>query len=852
MLRTALHTLWSRKRRLLATTTAVVLGVAFLVATLVLGDTTKAGFSDAFTSANAGIDVVVRDSHSLGGADNRQRALVPESHAAEIADAVGVAAVAPQVTGTAQLVDAEGDPVGGDGPPTIGANWIDDPALSSLHLVDGRAPGHVAADEPVEIVIDVASADKADLAIGDTTSVLTPKPVAAVVVGTSRYGDADSFGGATFVSFHIDVAQELLTGRDDHVSAFLVRAAEGVSADELQVAVDVALPIGSGLEAITGAELTAEQQADIDDDFLDMFRSMLLVFAAISVVVAAFSIHNTFSILVAQRTRESALLRAIGASRAQVVGGLAIEALVVGVLATAIGFAVGTGLAAGLSALMESSLEMPPADLVVTAGAVLAAIVVGVGTTIVASIGPAIRAARVAPLEALRAVAVDGSAVSKLRAIAGVLLCGAGVAWLVTATSAGDNALARAGLGALALLVGFVVVGPVAARPAAAVLGVVPAGLRGITGRLARRNAMRNPRRVAACASALMVGTAVVGLFTTFGASLERTITDTVRDDFAGDLVVIPDGWSGALLSPELPAAIGDLDDVTTAVGANFVPAEVNGDTVEIVGTDAAALGAVFDVGVTSGSLAGFGDGDVAVSEMYAEEHDLRVGSPLGVSYADRTTSRLSVAAVYEDRFTFGDVLVAENEVAAHLFQPQFDVVLVDLAEGVDLAAGKAAVAAVTDRLGAPAPMDSDEYRDTVSEEIDGMLFFVYAMLGVAVLIAVIGVGNTLSLSIHERTRELGVLRAVGQERAQVRSSVRWESAIIAVFGTLGGLGLGAFGGWAVMGALETQEGFGSFALPVGQLAVVLGLAVVAGVVAAVRPARRAARTDILAAIASD
>jgi putative ABC transport system permease protein len=714
-----------------------------------------------------------------------------------------------------------------------------------LTLVAGRAPSAAG-----EVVVDRATADRADLELGDDTTVLTPEPVAVTVVGLAAYGDTDQLGGVTYVAFDTATAQAVVTGGDTQLSGVLVRGVDGVGAEELATRIDATLP--DGVEAITGTELTAEQQADVESDFLGFFQMILLAFAGIAMVVAAFSIHNTFSILVTQRTRESALMRAIGASRRQVIVSVVVEALAVGAVATAIGFAAGIGIAGVLQAAMESGLDLPSQGLVVGSGAIVASVIIGVGTTLIASVGPALKASRVAPLAALRDVAVDRSASSVWRAIAGVLIAGAGAVALLTATSTPDGAMARAGLGSLALLVAAVVLGPVVARPAAGLLGVVPATVRGVTGRLARRNAMRNPRRTAASASALMVGTAVVGLFTTFAASIEASLDDVVDENFAGDLIIVPEGFSGSMLSAELAPAIGALPDVDASVGTAFAPAMIDGDTVEVAATDVGDLSAVFDVGVSSGSLAGFTDGDVAVSEQFADANDLALGARVPMSWVDGTTTVHTVSAVYHDRMTFGDIIVSAGELAEHVAQDNVTVVLVDLADGADGAAAEAAIGAVAAQFGAPEPQDRDEYLDTVGEEIDQMLFFVYGMLGVAVIIALMGIANTLALSIHDRRRELGLLRAVGQGRAQVRSAVRWESVIVALFGTVGGIGLGSVLGWGLVRALKAQEGFGTFALPIAPLAVVLGLAAVAGVVAAIRPARRAAKSDILAAITAD
>jgi putative ABC transport system permease protein len=583
-----------------------------------------------------------------------------------------------------------------------------------------------------------------------------------------------------------------------------------------------------------------------------MFSTILLAFAGIALVVATFSIHNTFSILVAQRTRESALLRAIGASRRQVVTAVALEALVIGIVASAIGFGAGLGIAAGLKALMAGAdLALPAAGLVVSVGTIVTAAVVGILTTLVASVTPAIKASRVAPLAALRDVAVDRSASSKLRGVLGVIVAGAGAAVVVTAASLEDGAMARAGLGALAMLVGFVILGPVVARPSAAVLGAGASATRGITGRLARRNAMRNPRRIAASAAALMVGTAVVALFTTFGSSVKASFDDMVDDSFGGDLVVAQDDFSGAGIDPGLAPALAELPEVSGSVGASVAAVELAGDGEEPMATDPAALAEVIDLQDRDGSLADVGPGELAVGARWAEDHGVAMGDVLPMRFIDGEKIDLTVASIFEREEVMGNLIMTTQDWAPHAGQAMDVVVFVSFADGVSDEAGKAAVAEVAERFGAPEPQTEQEYTEAIGAEIDQMLYIIYGMLGIAVFIAVMGIGNTLALSIHERTRELGLLRAIGQSRSQLRSSLRWESVIVAVFGTIGGLGLGTFLGWGLMRALEAELGFGMFALPVVPLAVILGLAAIAGVLAAMRPARRAARMDVLAAIAT-
>ncbi|MGB0113303.1 MAG: FtsX-like permease family protein [Ilumatobacteraceae bacterium] len=849
MWRTIWKGMWSHKRRLVGTTMAVVLGVAFLAASLITGDTMTAGFDGLFREANAGIDVVARNSTEIGTGDDRVRGTIDASVANLVGDVEGVAAVAPLVEGSARIVGAHGDPIGGDGPPTTASNWLGNSPLNSWTLVEGHAPTDVAPGDPYEIVIDRAAAETGDLHVGDLTTVLAPAPVEVTIVGLATIGGADSLGPTTFTAFTADAATELV-GQPGRLTAILVAADDGVSQTELRSRIADTLPAGD--EAVTGTELTDEMLADIEGEFLGMFKTILLAFAGIALVVAAFSINNTFSILIAQRSRESALLRALGASKRQVMNSVVVEALAVGAIASAIGIAAGYGLAIALKALMDANgLDLGTGGVVLGSTTVMIAAGIGVGATLLSSVMPAIRASRTSPLAALRDAAVDTTGSSRTRLVAGLALTAIGIVTVITATNS-DAALARAGLGSLAMIVGAVVLGPVAARPAAAVLGLLPRTLRGQTGRLARRNAMRDPRRTAASASALMVGTAVVALFTTFGASIKATITDVVDQDFGGDLVVLTDDFSGAGMSLAVAAEIDALPEVERAVGMGNGIMLVDGETVDPSITDPTEFDELLDLDVVDGAIDDVVDGHIAISQSYADEHALTVGSTVDAQFADGTTTVFTVGAVYASAINAGDMIITPSDWAPHADQQGDVVVLVDLADGVSETDGADAVTAVTARNGAPDPQTRSEYIDSMGAEVDQMLIFVYAMLGLAVVIALMGIANTLSLSIHERTRELGLLRAIGQTRRDVRSTIRWESVIVALFGTLGGIGLGTFLGWGLLRALAAQEGFGIVAFPVTSLAVVLGLAALAGVVAAWRPSARAGRLDILSAIATD
>jgi putative ABC transport system permease protein len=846
MWRTTLKSVGAHKRRLVATCLAVMFGVAFLSATLVVGDTMTAGFSDIFAESNAGTDAVVRNATQVGEDDEVERGLVDAGLAQQIAAVDGVASAEPEIYGYGRIVGADGDPLGGNGPPTFAAGWVGDDELNPYDLAEGRAPA-----APGEAVIDKAASEEGDLAIGDTTTIRVPEPVEVTIVGLASFAGANSAGPTTFAAFTPAWASELLLpGRPGKATSIRVAAEPGVSQAELVERLDPVLP--HGVESLTGAELTAEMEDDIQGDFLGFFTTALLVFAGVSLVVATFSIYNTFSILVAQRTRESALLRALGASRGQVLRSTVVEALAVGILASAAGVAAGVGLAAGMLAVFGAiGLSLPAHALVIGTGSVVTAAAIGVIVTLAASLAPALRASRTAPLEALRAVAVDRSGASWWRAAVGLAVTGAGVAGVLAGTSGAGN-FPLTGLGAVLTLVGVVLFGPVAARPAAGLLAAPGAALRGVTGSLARRNAMRNPRRTAGTASALMVGVAVVSLFTVVGASIKESMDATIAQQFHGDLVVTDPAFSSVGFSPEMGRSIAALDEVDATSSLANAPLRVEGEDTLATTIEPATFDRMLDLDVLGGGrMADVGDDEVAVSEEYAKDHGLALGDPLPVTFADGASAEPTVGAIYARGNLMGDLLVPEPLFRPHTATPSDFVVMITVADGTTIDQAESAIQTVADRFGAPDVQTGDEYVETASGQVDDVLNMVYGLLVLAIIIALMGIANTLSLSIHERSRELGLLRAVGQTRRQLRSMVRGEAATVALFGTAGGVGLGIFLGWAMVDTLAS-EGFTSFAIPAGPLAVVMVIGALVGVVAAVRPARRAARMDVLAAIASE
>ena len=853
MTKISLRSLWARKRRMFGTVLAIFLGVSFLTGTLVLGDTVNANFDTLFSSVTRGTDAVVRTSAKVtdGGQDVRgslDAALVQQMRAVQ-----GVAAAEPQVAGYGALLGRDGKALGGNGPPRLAGNWIPDADLNPYRVVQGRPP--VAPDE---VVVNRSAADTGKLHVGDTTTVQTPDPVPVHIVGIADFGSEPGFGGATFTAFTLPAAQQHLMARPGQVSDILVRGEPGTSQADLVQRLQRALPTGT--EAITGAQLTKENTDAIDAIFLNYLRTFLVIFAAIALLVATFSIYNTFSIVAAQRTREAALLRAVGSTRGQVLRSGLLESAVVGAVASLAGLAGGIGVAGLLKGMFDSfGFALPAGGLTFKLTSAVVPLVVGMLVTLVAGLAPAVRASRIRPMAALREAAAEAPRVAKGRILAGLGIAGAGVALvLASALGGGSGALGWAGLGALLTIVGVVVFGPVVAGPVGGVIALPLARLRGMTGSLARRNATRNPRRTSATAAALLVGVAVVTLFTTFGASIKASLDETVRQSFGGDLVIGGGRFGDPSLSPRIATDVARLPEVGTAVGIGRGVARVGATDRRLSVADPAALSRLVNLDVSSGSVADLGPRQLAVAKTIADDNGWRVGTAVPVTFADGATEQFTVGALYGTTDVVGQVLVGRAAWAPHATQDVDATVLVGLRSGTSLESGRAAVERVVAPYGAPTVQDRDEYIASVASGVNMVLGLIYVLLFLAILIAGMGIANTLSLSIYERTRELGVLRAVGQTRGQLRSMVRWESVIVSTFGAVGGLGVGGFLGWAlvtVASHANASEGparnLGVFALPVEQLAVVLVVGALVGVIAGVRPARRAARLNVLDAIAA-
>ncbi|NNN28974.1 ABC transporter permease [Streptomyces sp. S3(2020)] len=848
--RLSVSSLRAHKRRFAGTFLAVFLGVAFLAGTLVMGDTLRASFDTMFGRATSGTDAVVRsaDAITTPGESEGVRQPVATDLVRTVEQVSGVAAAAPSIQGAGQLVGADGDPIGGQGPPTLAGNWIADPELNAYQLAEGRAPA-----KPGEVVIDRGTAERGDLSIGDTTTLRTPDPVEVTIVGLATFGGEDGMAQVTFTGMTQADAEKYLTARPGEATTIQVRAGPGVGQQELVDRLTPVLP--EGVEAITGQESAEENTEMISSQFLTVFTLFLLVFSGVALLVATFSIHNTFAIVVAQRTRENALLRALGASRRQVTASTLVEATAVAVTASLAGLAGGIGIAAGLQALFPAiGFPFPEGDLVVSALSMLLPLAVGIVVCLGSALLPAVRAGRTAPMAALRETAVDASGASRVRAVTGTGLAALALGVTMSGVLVSPS-LWLAGTGAVLALAAFVILGPVASTTAVRVLGGPLDRLRGVTGGLARRNALRSPKRTAATAGALMIGVAVVSLFTVFAASLKATMDQTVSRSFAGDIAVSTPafGAGGSGLSPRLAGALDRLPEVDTAVGLGRGVAEVDGKGRALTVTDPLALERTFDLGTIRGSLSDLGTDGIAITASEADRQGLKPGDTTRLTFTDGQKETFTVRAVYGRSELAGEYVITRAAWQPHRTQDSDTLVAVSFKDGVSTDTGKAAVEKVAERYGNPEVQTRDEYAQSSAGGIDMMLTLVYALLALAVLIALLGIANTLTLAIHERTRELGLLRAVGQTRSQLRAMVRWESVLVAAFGTVGGLALGGFLGWVLVKASDgASDSDFAFAMPPLRLAIVALVGLAAGALAGLRPARRAARLDVLRAIATE
>ncbi|HZC71285.1 MAG TPA: FtsX-like permease family protein [Jatrophihabitans sp.] len=850
MLTTAIRNLWAHKLRLMATVFSIMLGVAFMAGTLVLTATMRTTFDNLFADMYQGTDAVVRAQSAFEGpqeSTGAQRGRIDESLLPVVSRVDGVAAASGEVSGYARLIAKDGKALGNptNGAPTIGTNWTDNTTLNQFHIVEGRPP---RADN--EVVIDRKSARDGDLWPGTTTTVLVQGgPMRVVIAGVGRFGTADSPGGATVVAFRLPVAQRVMGAVGKFDSINLV-ADKGVSQTELVQRVSSVLP--KGVEAVTGQTVTEESQSALRKA-LGFFYTFLLIFAVVAVLVGAFMMFNTFSITVQQRTRENGLLRALGASRRQILGAQLVEAGAVGLLASVVGIFAGLLIALGLKRLLVAvGIDIPSQGLVVTSSTVLICLLVGVGITLLSALSPARKAAKVPPIAAMQLGVVGSTGYgSKQRIYVGLTVLGLGAVALLLGLFGGvERPMLIVGAGALLVFFGVSILGRTVSLPLSRVIGAPLPRLRGITGELARENAMRNPKRTAAAASALMIGVGLVGFITIFVSSTKASINDAIDRGFTGDLVVDSGGGIAGGLDPGLAQRVGALPQVETAAGLRVGIAQVDGKAV-IIESGGSDLFKIMNVDVRQGSMAELGRDGIGVYHKIADDNGWQIGTTVPAVFAKSGHNTLRVAAIYDDNAQAGDYVLGSAGYADNFDSKLDNKVFVQAKSGVPLATAVAAVKHITKDYPGVKVLDRAQYKSEQSKAFDQLLALVYALLGLAIIIALLGIANTLALSIGERVREVGLLRAVGMTRSQLRTTIRWEAVIIALQGTVLGLVIGLFFGWALVAAMGDQ-GVTVFRVPATSLAVVVLLAALAGALAAVQPSRRAAKLDVLRAVVSD
>ncbi|HEX4818715.1 MAG TPA: FtsX-like permease family protein, partial [Acidimicrobiales bacterium] len=582
---------------------------------------------------------------------------------------------------------------------------------------------------------------------------------------------------------------------------------------------------------------------------LQFVNMALMIFAIVALVVGSFVIYNTFSITVAQRTKETAMLRAIGAKRRQVMRSIRFEALVTGVIASAAGVAVGIALAGGLRTLLSAfGLNVPSGSAVVEPRTIVVSMVTGTIVTLVAAWLPARRAAKVAPIEALRQSAVEATAHSKRRVVIGALTTAAGALFIVQGLSgAGAGTV---GLGALAVFFGVAMLGPVIARRFARIVGWPLPRIRGTAGTLARENAMRNPRRTAATSSALMIGVALVAFITVFAASAKASMETSVDRAMRTDFIVTTQFGMGGL-SPEVAQRIAELPETADVTSLRFFDAKVGGSSTQASAVDPARVGASLEMDIRDGRITDLGSSGVAVQADVAKQKNIHVGDTVTMFFPETGDQKLTVAAIYGIKEPLGDYAISMQTFDANIATHVDNDVVVSAAPGVSKAQARSAIQSALKDYPTAKLMTEAEFKGSMANRIDQILNLVYVLLAMALVIALFGIANTLALSVFERTREFGLLRAVGMSRSQVRSTVRWESVLIALLGTSLGTLIGLGFASSLVHALESQ-GFNTFTIPTRQLLGIVVLAAVAAVGAAALPARRAARLDVLKAITTD
>jgi putative ABC transport system permease protein len=839
-----LRGLLSRKMRTALTAVAIVLGVSLVAGTYILTDTINKSFDDVFATAAQGVDVAVVPKKAIDTQETATPAfsatILPKVRATQ-----GVKFASGGVFNTATILDKNGDRVGAQGSSNFVAS-ASPPPFSPIRYVDGRVPRTAS-----EVAIDQGTADKQSWKVGDRVEVAGDTGRKSyTLTGIAKYGDVKSIG-ASIAIMTLPEAQRVLgeVGRFDEID---VVAAPGTTPEQLVTRLRGTLP--TDVTVRTGAENARQQSKDVKDGF-SFVNIILLVFAGVALFVGAFMIFNSLSITVAQRTREFAMLRTLGASRAQVLRSVLLEATFVGLLASLAGLALGFVMAKALRALFSAiGADLPSNGTVVETRTVVVSLLIGTVITLIASLSPALRATRVPPIAALREGAVlPRGRLSKLRTPISVVVLLLGAA-LIALGLVGGGGAAAVGAGAAVTMLAVALLARHVVKPLASAVGIPLEKLRGVTGRLARENATRNPGRTATTAAALMIGLALVTFVSILAAGIKDTIASSVDKGFNGAFVVQnTDGFSN--IPTGIEPTLQRVPGVGTIVAARFSQGKVEGikGNQGVSGIDTRKVDSIYEVDWKKGgpeTLTSLGPDDAVVSDKWAKDKGVKVGETLTVLTPSNKTVRLTVKGTYtDDAQLFSDITVPNPTLVSQFGQRDPGAFLLGLTAGANEKVVKArAQTVLKDRYPSAELLTKKEFTDNIAGQITQILFLIYVLLSLSVIVSLFGIVNTLALSIFERTRELGMLRAIGLSRSQVRRMVRYESVITAMIGAVLGVILGIAFALAMAPVLQ-DEGLG-IKIPVVTLIVLFILAGVAGVLAAILPARRAARLDVLESLA--
>jgi putative ABC transport system permease protein len=835
--------LLAHKLRLALTALAIVLGVTFIAGTLVLTDTLHNTFNTLFGNIYQNVDFQVRGvaqfNSSGPGGGGAVRNPIPESTLATVRAVPGVDVAEGNVDGFAQYVAKDGKAITTGGAPTIGLSFDPNQQLSSLRLVTGHAPTTSS-----DVVMDEGTAQKYGFSVGNRVKVLLLGPSRTfTITGIARFGTANNLAGATLAAFNLPTAQRLL-GEVGQFNAINVVAKPGANKPKVQR--DIARVLPHGIEVVTGQTVVNEATSQISSA-LGFFSTALLVFAFIALFVGGFTILNTFSIIVGQRTRELALLRIVGASRRQVFRSVIMEAAIVGLVSSLIGLGLGVLAAIGLEALLSGfGITLPSGSIVFEARTVIVGLLVGVGVTVVAAVSPARRAVRIPPVAAVSEQQTEQEISFRRRFTWGTVILLAGAVALAIGLT--KPAIQLVGLGAFAIFIAVARLAPALARPMSSFIGRPLARVLGTSGKLGRENSMRSPRRTAQTASALMVGLALVSAIAVFGASLSRSATSSVDNAISADLIVTTSSNSQSGFSTTVRPTAAAVPGVTASSTVYQDQFEVQGAVQNLTSVSTADLSQTVILNMTAGSASGLEAGKLLVDTNTADSKHYTVGESVPVRFALTGPTRMQIGGIYKSNALIGKFLVGNGFFLRH-FNNELPVAVLLKTDG-----SAATEQAVTHALaGSPnlKIQTKGQFEQSQQAQVNQLLGLVYALLGLAVIIALIGIVNTLMLSVFERTHEIGLLRAVGMKRRQIRAMIRSESVILAVFGAVIGIVVGTGLGIALSWSLKSQ-GITDIVVPATSLIIFLVLAAVLGLIAASWPARRAAKLDVLAAIAAN